>query len=317
MTKFRLFILTILMLFTTKAVMANVIPDDVKKVVSFIFIRNERGEIVPNGTGFFVSIKEEGFHGLFGYLVTAKHVLIDEKTQNFFSSIIVRLNKANNSGTQSFEIPLIEGKNFFVHTEVDVDIAAIPFLPDTDLTKYDLRLLQQDLLTTKELFTKEKITEGDEVFFIGLFTHHIGQQRNYPITRFGRVALITEEKIKWEDSHVDLYLMESQSFGGNSGSPVFFYLDPNRVPGQLVLGPPKLLLAGIMKGSFLDAQKIGVINTQTTPISLSNMGISAVVPAYKLHEILFSRSIKEQRAERVKELQLKVSEPATEPTKTS
>ncbi len=37
--------------------MANIIPDEVKKIVSFIFIRNENGEMFPNGAGFFVSIK--------------------------------------------------------------------------------------------------------------------------------------------------------------------------------------------------------------------------------------------------------------------
>jgi hypothetical protein len=38
-----------------------------------------------------------------------------------------------------------------------------------------------------------------------------------------------------------------------------------------------------------------VVETKKTPISLSNMGIAAVVPGYKLHELLFSEELKWER----------------------
>ena len=171
-------------------------------------------------------------------------------------------------------------------------------------------------MTTKELFLKEKIREGDEIFFVGLFTPHIGQQKNYPITRFGRIALLTDEKIAWKDLSgerlMDLYLAECQSYGGNSGSPVFFYLEATRNPGILA-GPPKFLLAGIMQGYFNDAQKVEFIQTQATPISLQNMGIAAIVPAYKLYEILFSEKLTNVRAKKIAELSsAAVSPPVSE-----
>ncbi len=72
-------------------------------------------------------------------------------------------------------------------------------------------------------------------------------------------------------------------------------LGSDREPGSLVVGPPVLKLAGIMQGTFLDAQEIKVLNTKTAPISLSNMGIAAVVPAYKLHDLLYSKELKLQR----------------------
>jgi hypothetical protein len=43
---------------------------------------------------------------------------------------------------------------------------------------------------------KLEIQEGDEVFFCGLFESHYGQQKNQPIMRFGKVALMTDEKIE-------------------------------------------------------------------------------------------------------------------------
>jgi hypothetical protein len=49
----------------------------------------------------------------------------------------------------------------------------------------------------------------------------IGTRRNYPVIRFGRVAMITEEKVKFGDYEADLYLVETGSYGGNSGSPAW------------------------------------------------------------------------------------------------
>lgn len=52
----------------------------------------------------------------------------------------------------------------------------------------------------------------------------MGEHRNNPIVRFGRVALLPEDKIPWQENgksaeSVELYLLETQSYGGNSGSP--------------------------------------------------------------------------------------------------
>ncbi len=155
--------------------------------------------------------------------------------------------------------------------------------------------MPDELITTKEGFGELKIREGSDVFFTGLFSPFIGSQRNYPVVRFGRVALVTGEKIEWDGELMDLYLVEAGSYGGNSGSPVFFYLGSDREPGSLIVGSPVLKLAGIMQGTFLDAQEIKIINRDTNPVSLSSMGIAAVVPAYKLHDVLYGDEVKAKR----------------------
>ena len=96
-------------------------------------------------------------------------------------------------------------------TDRTVDLAIIPALPDQSL--YDFQFIPDDMLTTKESFSELHISEGSDVFFTGLFAQFIGQARNYPITRFGRVAMMPDEKIPWQDSEgkpaemVDLYLL--------------------------------------------------------------------------------------------------------------
>lgn len=133
------------------------------------------------------------------------------------------------------------------------------------------------------------------MFFAGLFTPYPGAEKNYPIVRFGRVALVTDEKIEWGGKPMDLYLIEAGSYGGNSGSPVFFHFGIERSPGIAVMGNPVLKLAGVMQGSVTELQPIQVVDTSKTPVAISNIGIAAVVPAYKIHEVLFGGELKKRR----------------------
>jgi len=277
-------------------VMAAPVPSEIKSVVAFIFFTNEEGKLIPNGTGFFVGVKNPSNPNSFSvYLVTAKHVLYKPKTTDFFDKVFVRLNKKD-GGSQIGSIPIIaegEQRTVFTHSDSSVDIAIIPFLPDQD--KFDFKFLPDDMITTKETYKELKIREGSDVFFTGLFMPYPGAERNYPVVRFGKVALVTEEQIEWQGKLMELYLIEAGSYGGNSGAPVFFYLGSDREPGSIVVGSPILKLAGVMQGTFLDAHEIKIVETKKVPIAVSNMGIAAVVPGYKLHELLFSNELKGKR----------------------
>ena len=274
---------------------AGPIPAEIKSVVCFVFIEKD-SKLVPNGTAFFVGVQIPSKPSSFKvYLVTARHVLYKPETTEFLDKVYIRLNKKD-GGSEVGIIPIkTEGadRTVFLDSDPSVDIAVIPFLPDE--SRYDFKFLPEEFITTKEDYSKLKIREGSDIFFTGLFMPYPGAEKNYPVVRFGRVALVTDEKINWKGIPMTLYLIEAGSYGGNSGAPVFFYLGSDREPGSLVVGPPVLKLAGIMQGTFLDAQEIKVINTKTTPISLSNMGIAAVVPAYKLHDLLYSKELKQQR----------------------
>lgn len=124
----------------------------------------------------------------------------------------------------------------------------------------------------------------------------MGQKKNQPIFRFGRVALVSDEKIEWQETKglpsklLDLYLMEFFSFGGNSGSPVFF--QPTSEPnfGHDDDQHPHIYLAGLVSGSYHDKE----IFLPDTYLS-QNMGIAAVIPSYKLFEILHSKGVKSNR----------------------
>jgi hypothetical protein len=268
----------------------------IKKCVTFIFIKLSDGRLHPNGTGFFVGVASKTDPARsYCYLVTAKHVLQDSNG-NFYPEILIRLNTKDGS---SELIPiLLNYTSIFVHDEKDVDIAVLPCLPNENI--FDFLLIPDKIITNQDMVKQQQISEGDDVFFAGLFTSHVGQKRNQPIIRFGKVALLSDEKIEWKEKDkppkfLDLYLLECQSYGGNSGSPVFFNLDPSRTPGQIVIGPKQVYFAGLMTGSFLSANEVAVIPTENRMLSLQNVGIDAVTPSYKLYDILFSKRMEDSR----------------------
>jgi hypothetical protein len=292
--------------------MASPAPSDIAKAVTFIFLADENGQPkinpqtnspMPNGTGFFMLLKNESGPGGYGYIVTAKHVLLDQNG-NFFRRVFIRLNDKN-GGSQLLPLdlhPSEPNQNVFIHNDPTVDVAVIPGMPNE--TSFDFLVLPSDMVRTKEEFKKTTIVPGSDVFFTGLFTAYYGDKINRPIFRFGRVAMLPDERIRWQDNPtkppelVELYLLETMSFGGNSGSPVFFSQGADRQPGSIFIGPPEITLAGIMRGNFNEVRAGGFVECPNAvlPIFGQNVGIAAVTPAYLLLDILQSEKLKNFRA---------------------
>ncbi len=137
--------------------------------------------------------------------------------------MFIRINKRS-GGSDMIEVPLRGDRALSVveHRDETVDVAILPMLPRPDV--YEIRTIPEDMIITKERFKQDQIGEGDEVFFTGLFTPFYGSDRNFSIVRFGRVAMLKDERIPWQGKALDLYLIECQSFGGNSGSHVLSIL---------------------------------------------------------------------------------------------
>jgi hypothetical protein len=199
----------------------------------------------------------------------------------------------------------------FTHSDPTADIAVVPAFPKQDV--FDSKVIPSEMIMGKE-FGDLNIAERSDVFFTGLFTAYLGEHRNNPIVRFGSVAMQPEDRILWQEGTkpaqlVTLYLLETQSYGGNSGSPVFFSLGSDRVPGSIVVGPPVIKLAGVMRGSFNENRAIGLVQPNAAPaaipVSSQNIGIAAVTPAYLLKEVLFSQELKKFRADHPIEAQPK------------
>lgn len=283
------------------------IPPDIKKTVTFIFLADKDGKLkvhketkepIPNGTGFFVSVQEEraGEKKDFSYLVTAKHVLADP-AGGIYTRIFVRLNKLG-GGFDFVPVDLLR-QQVFTSGDSSADIAAVPLTLNPAIA--DAKTVPLEMIANREAFKSLNVAEGSDVFFVGLFASYYGEKRNNPVVRFGKVAMVPEDRISFGSPEKSwLYLIEAQSYGGNSGSPVFVSLGIDRDPNRLFIGPPQIVLAGIMKGFFGEQQpvKFQEIETKTgiVPVSLLNSGIAAISPAYILHDLLLSPELAQNRS---------------------
>jgi hypothetical protein len=271
------------------------IPPDIKKSVVFLFLPSGDGKLIPSGTGFLTGVRHPTKKGVLSvYLVTAKHVLQTPDRSGFVRQAFVRFNTKDGRSDVLTLLLSPEGpkKNVFVHADPAVDLAVVPVFEDP--SRYDFKVIADELLTSKQDAERLGIREGAEVFYAGLFVPHVGVARNYPIVRFGKVALLPEEKINWGGRESDLYLIESASYGGNSGAPVFVFV-PAAGSQERGPGPPAVRLAGVLVGYFGEVEAVGPQSGNSRTMAAYNTGVSAVVPAYKLQEILFGEELSRQR----------------------
>jgi hypothetical protein len=242
------------------------------------------------------------------YVITAKHVVhtnSNDLTSPLFTTLWIRVNNKS-GGSSMYALNLItsgQAQSIFFHSDPSVDIAVIAITP-TDVDAVDIKSLPENMLTTADDFKSLNIGVGTDMFFTGMFTGFLGEKRSYPIVRFGKLAMIPDEKVNFSGPPAEGYLMEAFSFGGNSGSPVFFYPSPDNTPGAIRLGPRPIKIAGVMRGFFGDFEPIQLVQTQTAvqdqprppiPVSNGNSGIAFVVPARFISEILHSPELENSR----------------------
>ncbi|MGH7254265.1 MAG: hypothetical protein ACREI3_00680, partial [Nitrospirales bacterium] len=164
---------------------------------------------------------------------------------------------------------------------------------------YEVRLLLEDFVAGRDAFKQAKIREGDEVFVTSLFSPLVDAGWNLPVLRFGRIALLPGRKLPIQGTGVELILVELLSSAGSSGSPVFLYRPAVEGQAPTLEHPGELLLTGILRGGFFKADELRLSKEedQGIRVSVQNLGMSGVVPAPYLRDILFSDSVKQARGE--------------------
>lgn len=278
--------------------------EELKQTVSFIYDFEDEEQLKPIGTGFFIKIPVEHIsNGYLRYFVTAKHI-IQKENGDYLSKIVLRLNKKSGGIVNS--LLELNPENLLTHNDPEVDIVAMPLT----LLNVDYKSIPIEIVKEHTEIRELGFGEGDDVFFCGMFHQHMGETKNQPIFRFGKVSLMTDEKILWKDEgkmkiKTELYLVECFSTEGNSGSPVFFKVSPQHETMQ-TKESFKIYLAGVLKGTFQE-RKI-VKSHKIEGVLDVNIGITAVTPSQKLKEILYSQKALDYR----KRVQL--ANPSTEDT---
>jgi len=250
---------------------------------------------IPLGTAFGISVAQAPpLTNMWGYIVTAKHVLIDTNG-NHPREVFLRMNTYDQIIGRLF-LPLTSAANkIYTHPDKTVDLAIIAVKTDDKTqAQFNMKFVPSQLIATKEFIETNAVTEGETMFFTGLFSPYYGAKHNVPICRFGHLAMLPNEKIELTPSeYTDLMLMEGESFPGNSGSPVFFQFDPNRVPFVSQV----YSLAGVMKGYFKDYSEAEIVPASGHTYIHGNAAVAAVTPAYYILDILNCDELTAFRAE--------------------
>lgn len=239
--------------------------------------------LLPLGSSFVVGFGPKGAKRLpdgripvYKFLVTAQHVIGNR------DSIIVRLNRTDKPVFACCTVRLLrEGKdkNVYVLTnrpQVDLVAVRIRDLPNTDPTIFDYSFILDD-----DLMKSWEVMEGTDVFAVGYLYGYSGNKQNFPVTKFGKVALLTDEA--WYRSppprNLDekAYLVEIQNVPGLSGAPVMLQSPQFRVDKE---------------GKFLFRRNppfiIGVIKGLLTSPAGGTQGVAAIEPAAHLRELMKS-----------------------------
>jgi hypothetical protein len=262
------------------------IPDGLLKCVVFIGGRDTHGQTHYGATAFVVGLTTS-LSGTAGWpvLVTARHNVL--RALDEYGNVTIRVN-LENGAARDIEIA---GSWEFPDDDAS-DVAAIPF-PDLFVGTEEALPLPVDWFLTPEMVAGHNIGPGDEIVIIGLFSRHVGTERNLPVVRGGSIAAMPEEPLIDPASGLeyDAYLAEVRSIGGLSGSPVFVILtmdryvevDPSFDPGRA------FHVVGLVRGHW-NARTDEAFDSFLDEREPANLGIAIVSPATDLLPV-FERDV--------------------------
>ncbi len=251
-----------------------------------------QGEKV-GGSGFLVHvpISSNPNHAVI-FAVTNKHVIRQGH------SPVVRLN--NKDGTLA--IADFKKEQWIDHPGGD-DLAVVPIGLNT--ARQRISSIPREMLISQKIIEEHDIGLGDDIFVVGRFINHEGKQKNTPSLRFGNISQMPGDKIKQDTGFLqESFLVEAKSIGGYSGSPVFVHMLP--LSSRPKKDDPKMLLTVPLPGigpwllgvdwghiqswEWVIDDKTGKPTQQKYKVR-SNTGMMAVVPAWKLEELLNTKRI--------------------------
>lgn len=197
------------------------------------------------------------------------------------------------------EILDLSGKNWVEAEEDDVAVCSLDrsaLFSDVAMVRATDVLREGDLEDDTATYRSDHPRYGDEVFMASRLANEKLKDGSVPAVRFGTLASSRPAAVEHPRGfYQDSFLVEMRSVSGHSGSPVFLHYNDATLHMRqgLKIGPvpADIRLLGIDWGHL--EERFG-----TSPVGSSawNAGISCIVPAWKITELLEDEElIKERR----------------------
>jgi hypothetical protein len=278
------------------------IPDEYLDCVLYLYPSEADAEdgTRTGGSGFWVGMPISSKAWAI-YAVTNRHIIEN-------GNAVVRL--STQDGRKAI-FPTVE-QDWIFHSGGDDLAVYSPSLETLNLRDCRINFARRERIVDRGTFEVMDIGPGDDVFAVGRFINHEGRQRNLPTARFGCIGQMPWEPIKQDTGFMqESFLVEARSIGGYSGSPVFLHSANFRFGArQIIRGPTRgPWLLGVNWGHINDWGP--VCDASGRPVSTgkprdmqvrTNTGMMAVVPAWKLAELLDTEELARDRANSAKKL---------------
>lgn len=264
----------------------------IRDSVAFIFDdglnRAAESTEAPIGTSFMIGLESKKFPGQFyKFMVTNEHVLRGR------SKIKFRFNNSTEPGFVFHDIDLRKQNIFRAPDFVDLVAVSVPDIPKTNPTLFDY-----SMILDKQKMTSFEVDEGTEIVSIGYLFPYAGLKQNYPVFRFGRLAILSDER--WSCSErgpvEQAYIAEIHALGGSSGSPVI--LQPSQIKlnsnGVMQFRRIPPLIVGVLKGHpsapapIADRIATGEYIKTPDKFALVSPGLALLEPSENLRQLMLS-----------------------------
>lgn len=277
-----------------------IVQHNVRSSVAFVYGRDpQRDDYFVVGTAYLVSEPSAVPHGLWIFLVTARHVVEQIRARRNDGNVYLRFNEEASS--YYFALPF---SVWFFHPNEDAAVLGDEWLNEPSTTlRYDVAVapcppsalsrtmvapFPLDTFVDQAVADAAHIQAGDDVIITGLYHQHVGKDRNIPIIRSGMIAAMPEEPVATRLGPMTAYLIETRSTGGLSGSPVTWHSGAFRPKPSGEWEPVEtgyFRHLGLIQGHYdsrIDAEKL-------------NDGIAIVVPAIVIRETLHQEAVMANR----------------------
>ena len=225
------------------------------------------------GTGFLVGFHHEKDEV---YLITNKHVVQDQEV------LFIRFNTLDGAPANDFPLQIKDDKGvvqFSFHPNPQIDIVAVSL--NLDLLKssnssFDFYDLEKDVYTLEQM-ENNQLHEGSLVYALGFPMNLVDQDRQYPICRLGCISRISNAFDI--DNAVD-FLVDAQTFPGNSGGPIVSR-------AECATSNQKMVLLGILRAYITYQEALFSMQTgRQRSMMEENSGLTIVHPVDRILEVV-------------------------------